>query len=730
MNGFIRRPDFSSLGTLATIIIVLLLGISPVSATDLTLLGRWSNGPCVTVAQLDDLIVAGNGTAVELLRLGATGSVTAIGKIILPHLVEHVAVIDTLVLASCGEGGLQVISVADPATPILLGAWTAGGAVHAAAGDGRYAFLAGDGQTLRVLDLFDPGLPVSVFSSTTSINATAIVLQDGLVYVGDDAGDLHVYDIVDARHPEQTDWFGQSSDVYDIVVQDGRAYLAQGPLGLLVIDVSDPYDIDDIGLLPLPAGWALGVDVSGNRAYVAAAGGGLRVIDITDPAAMVEVSSCETGGYGRAALVWSLPPNAVLVLMADSWLGLSLIVPYTIQQPTVLTTALDRADARRVAIDASLVAIVDHDVGVRLLDADPPGAPLELATIHLSYARDVDLDSGLMAVARERMGWSLVDVSTPDQPEILATVETPGLVRSVVLDRGYAWLADGDSGFRIYDLAVPSSPVEVGVLQVGANLLDVAISEDLAVLIDENAGLLVIDIFDPAEPALIGEMFLPGTPLAVALGGDEAFVALGAAGFSVVSLAAPAVPELVTTVATPASARDLSMSEGFLSVACGSQGVRVYDGRDPADPFLVASKVTNNGTGVVSRERRIYLVDGFDGLWLLRNELVIAIEDPDQTPTPRRPPSAVQLSSPAPNPANPGTSITFSLAAPSPVRVTIHDLRGRLVRSLFDGSASAGERTLRWDGRDDAGRLMSSGAYVVRVVSERGEASRPLGLVR
>jgi hypothetical protein len=50
------------------------------------------------------------------------------------------------------------------------------------------------------------------------------------------------------------------------------------------------------------------------------------------------------------------------------------------------------------------------------------------------------------------------------------------------------------------------------------------------------------------------------------------------------------------------------------------------------------------------------------------------------------------------------------------VRVTIHDVTGRLVRSLYDGSL-VGSRiyTTRWDGTDNDGRPLSAGVYFTRL---------------
>jgi hypothetical protein len=68
-----------------------------------------------------------------------------------------------------------------------------------------------------------------------------------------------------------------------------------------------------------------------------------------------------------------------------------------------------------------------------------------------------------------------------------------------------------------------------------------------------------------------------------------------------------------------------------------------------------------------------------------------------------------------PNPFNPMTRIAFSIPATERVRVSIFDVRGRLVRTLVDGVLDAGRHDLPWDGTDRAGESVASGVYFYRL---------------
>ena len=66
-----------------------------------------------------------------------------------------------------------------------------------------------------------------------------------------------------------------------------------------------------------------------------------------------------------------------------------------------------------------------------------------------------------------------------------------------------------------------------------------------------------------------------------------------------------------------------------------------------------------------------------------------------------------------PNPFNPAVRLEFALRADGDARVRIFDLKGRLVRDLFSGRASAGRLALDWDGADGSGKRVATGAYLV-----------------
>nr|MEE4268423.1 T9SS type A sorting domain-containing protein [Candidatus Krumholzibacteria bacterium] len=77
-----------------------------------------------------------------------------------------------------------------------------------------------------------------------------------------------------------------------------------------------------------------------------------------------------------------------------------------------------------------------------------------------------------------------------------------------------------------------------------------------------------------------------------------------------------------------------------------------------------------------------------------------------------------------PNPFNPQTTIAFELPHSGFVSGAVYDLRGRCVRNLWSGQAIQGRQEWIWNGRDNEGRTVPSGVYLVQVT--QGSRQRSL----
>ncbi|MHB9031247.1 MAG: FlgD immunoglobulin-like domain containing protein, partial [Candidatus Latescibacterota bacterium] len=81
-------------------------------------------------------------------------------------------------------------------------------------------------------------------------------------------------------------------------------------------------------------------------------------------------------------------------------------------------------------------------------------------------------------------------------------------------------------------------------------------------------------------------------------------------------------------------------------------------------------------------------------------------------------PESFRLGRNYPNPFNPDTVIPFDLPHDSRVVMNVYSISGQLVRKLEGGRLAAGSHSVVWDGRDDEGKVVSSGVYLYTLRAE------------
>jgi hypothetical protein len=90
-------------------------------------------------------------------------------------------------------------------------------------------------------------------------------------------------------------------------------------------------------------------------------------------------------------------------------------------------------------------------------------------------------------------------------------------------------------------------------------------------------------------------------------------------------------------------------------------------------------------------------------------------EHPTLSSPPRPSPVAIAVSAAMPNPTQAGTRVALALPKRAAVRAVVHDISGRLVRIVEDGTREPGEQAVAWDGAGASGARVRPGLYLLRL---------------
>jgi len=102
----------------------------------------------------------------------------------------------------------------------------------------------------------------------------------------------------------------------------------------------------------------------------------------------------------------------------------------------------------------------------------------------------------------------------------------------------------------------------------------------------------------------------------------------------------------------------------------------------------------------------------------------------EEDPTAEAPAYGNSLAQNFPNPFNPETAIRYSVAQAGLVEIRIFTVTGALARTLVSRVHGPGDYIARWNGSDDQGRPLPSGAYFYRIETPGFQDSKKLILLR
>jgi hypothetical protein len=283
--------------------------------------------------------------------------------------------------------------------------------------------------------------------------------------------------------------------------------------------------------------------------------------------------------------------------------------------------------------------------------------------------------------------------------------------------------SDGEVGYEPF---LDVGPTTDGSLEARPSTDDALQFEDLILFaINFNSVTKATPLADPEESSGNAIVLRVPTVMPVAGGTFDVEIELVADG-RVQGLSVPLVWD-------DAVVEPIGFGAGELLRAQAGQGVVLSPEAGTVDVAIMGTPI--RGEGVLSILKFRVKADGDPAIGLgdvdardAKNRSV----DLKREVAPSQPkvPAVTRLMHNAPNPFYGNTVIAFDLARAGQVKVQLFNVAGRLVRTLADEQKAPGAYRLQWDGRDNAGRQVSSGIYLLRFTAPGYSATRRLVKIR
>ena len=550
---------------------------------------------------------------------------------------------------------LTILDVSEPMAPVILGSFSREGLAEDIAAAGEMVYLAMEHHELYGIDVRDPQTPrlttyhgvytgdrygkvrVSVFEDvvyfietfsyswepSTVLHAVAadslsLLWQKGLSYSVFYAVDLEsngetliIADgsglkAIDLTIPERPivgwyeGWLWDPHPITDIELVEEIAFLGLADGGLRTLDITDPSEPFDIGVLDL-AGWYPLLSMIRADDYLVAASysDGLTIVDVEDPLRPRLVAADPSIGSGSGL---AISGHHLFVPVQER--GVEIIDISLPETPNLIGVISTNGDAVGVAVDGPHL-FVSSEV-LEVFDITDPALPSPVATLDITGTPHPSRDRLLLGAPD---GLRIVDVSDGSSPTVLGWLETewqgPGSIVNAMASTGdlifvAAWHQGPLGGFfHVVDIADPAAPELLASVDMGNPVAGMTIRDGFLTAGVAHQGVFVtFDVSDPRSPRPVGSLaatmpteenpddwmdihglFDTESITVVGLheyGGDEL------TALRMIDMADPAQPKFIGTLPSQGQTTGVAAAEG-LAVSTGT-GVRVFDLSDPSDP--------------------------------------------------------------------------------------------------------------------------------------------------
>ena len=630
--------------------------------------------------------------------------------------VVAVAVRDNLAFIGESSIGLQILDISNPSELLQIGSLQLGRPADEIVLAGDFCYYVDDYAYLSIINISDPENPQ--LESTTRIYARRFKLWNNyLVAAGYPS--LSVYDISNPSQPALTDSFVTLGGPASLVVLGNYAIFPSGINDIHVVDLSDPYNLEQVGFATFGGGVGL-LALKDSVVYATAYRSGVRIIDFSDPTQPELVGFNERFGYNSITFDGDLA-------VASAFDEIQIYDVSNVIEPQRISGYVPTSRIISTAINGDHLYLGDNEKGLLVADVSIPTEPIVVAKVqgvpngtNDHYKIHLVVRDNLLYASSNRSGFMIFDITNPVDPGLVGSLPELSGIGGFDLEGNRAYVESGQL-IHVIDISNPEELIDLGSVSWLGLTFDVDVSNGLVCPSTLHATYKIIDMNDPTNPQVIYESSNYHRVNASVIEGNLIYQAsFYTASPAIVDITNPSNPILVGHGEEWGEMSYIEKSGSYVYLGGYDQEMRIMDVSDPTQLARVGAYDTPGYPKAFAiRDSIIYVADDpFLGVYVFSSPMSSA-DDRTELPT------QFQLHPIYPNPFNNTANIAFDLPREVTGRLVVYDVLGRMTNTLYDGKLAAGSHQMQFNGKD-----LSSGTYFVRLETPTFTATQKAVLLK
>ncbi len=426
--------------------------------------------------------------------------------------------------------------------------------------------------------------PEDRYNKKIEVDGNLAFLGTSIYRSSDKINAIDIYNISDPYNPLKLALF-LNYYIVDFYIQDNFLYVTTLNDGLMIIDLSDPTDLEIVGTWGSTDSYSH-LLVSGDYLILSDIDSGLIILDISDKVSPIEIFN----GFFIDKICSLFLEGNYLYLLNDEFLAI--VTLYSITQPNLVSLYNIDANihtyfnAKELVVKERMVYVLSTSGIIYIIDAFNVGNPISINALRVSLVniQAIFLQNSKMFVAAHRAGLLIYDITNPSA-EILLSENNPPSTNRIDIQEQLAIVCDAYRGFKLFNISQPENPILISRYSTGSLLLAAVLKDNLTFVTD-GSKLFILNITNLESPSLLGSIAISRTSY-LAIQGNFAYTG-GGDDFSIIDISTPTNPFIVDTISLNLWISEIDIQDNLAVVTNSRSGFYLLNISDKNNIQLIA----------------------------------------------------------------------------------------------------------------------------------------------
>ncbi len=715
-------------------VLLIIVWCIQLNAQNPTLIDYYNEGKCNATYLANNYAYFAAGNIIKVVDFSDTLNINIVGELELQDEINDIIVKGDIAYIANNENGLAVLNIKDKSNPSLMYRIDSLENIVNLFEQDNYLYAIENKERIHILNCEGSDL-----FYLTKINMAGIDLEakDNYLYVVDTTYTLKIFNITNISEPVEIATY--NFDITDVEIKDDLLFLSSNNDSIYVYDISSPTELNRVNEYNIGYD-ILQIEISGNKMYVGLSDhiwdSGAQVYDITNENNIeylqwlyiytdyADLDNCDLSAYedfvGYTSQFWGF---CLYKLGKQEFQSERFYYPLPL-------------NAGDVDISETHLFVADRLNGMRTLGMSDSSTVKQISFLPIALHESLSGDEFVRIKKYEDMiylisyseGIKIIDVSDPSDPILLNKYDNNKFIdfSDIFFQNNYGFLLCRRTSWntcvlQALNISDPENIEEKDRFEIDCNKHRLQIDSfmNYCYILYRYDKICIINVSDPDSLRQIGTIDLPVNSGLIHINQDYLFISSNNS-INIYDLSSPENPTYI----------------GFYNI---SQGIDVLDGQDNYLYLAIEKKLvlldvsdvsniniigqyefSNNIKNISSSENKIYVSFGYNGIYILQNNLINRINESELNI-----PDKLQLEQNYPNPFNPMTNINFTIPTASDVLINIYNNLGQRIVKLVDTKYAAGKHRVIFDGAQ-----LASGIYYYQIISNSSTLTKKMLLIK